>query len=250
MIDYLRAEGYKVSHRAYPLGFLLAMFLCEGLLVSGWVFTNAHGNHFGFSSGAFVLTNMLEVGIYCTIITSDMVFSDQYRSNTLKNEVSFGIPRTRIFLGKLMMECIVAVILCLAVVAFYIGACYLFLPHDPQPDAQSMRLIGYSLLASLPLWLGEQALANMVYFLVKSSAIGSFVIVGIAMGGQLLKILGALVHPCFQLLYSIMLNSPFERICGGEWDWAFLGQTWAVGAAWFLVTTAVGLFVFRKKEIN
>ena len=39
MLDYIRAELYKVTHRRYLYVFMLVMLLCEGLLVAGWAFT-------------------------------------------------------------------------------------------------------------------------------------------------------------------------------------------------------------------
>lgn len=251
MLDYIHAELYKVFHRKYPYGFLLAMFLCEGLLVWGWAFTNARGNDVGFQVGAGIMVNLLNIGLFCTILIGDIVFSEQYKFNTMKNEVSYGVPRARIYLGKLIVQCITALLLCAVVVAFYLGLCWLVLPHDPALDAQVMQMVGYCLLVALPLWLGAQALVNMVYFLIKSTTVASFLVVGIFMGaGEVFKLLGALVHPFFQTLYSIMLTSPFEASANAVGDWAFFGRSAAVGAGWFVAATVIGLLLFRKKEIN
>lgn len=251
MLDYMRAEFYKVSHRKYPYAFLIIMFLCEGLLVWGWAYTNSHGNDVGFYTGAGMITMLLSIGLYCTILTGDMGFSEQYKFNTMKNEVSYGISRGRIFLGKLMVECLVALLLCAVVVAFYLGLCWIFLPHDPAADAQAMELVGYCLLVALPLWLGGQALVNMVFFLVKSSTVASFIVVGVYMGlGEIFKLLGALVHPFFQKLYAVMLTSPFDAAPNAVGDWAFLGRSAAVGLGWFAAATVIGLLLFRRKEIN
>lgn len=251
MVKYMRAEFYKVLHRKYTYGFLVVILLLEAMLVAGWAYTNANGNDVNFSSGASILCLMLGVGLYCTVLTGDMVFSDQYKFNTLKNEVSYGVPRSRIYLGKLAVECLVALVLCAVVIAFYLGMCWVFLPHDPATDGQILQEVGYCLLVSLPLWLGAQALVNLVFFLIKSSTVGSFVVVGIFMGvPPILKLLGMLVHPIFTTIYSGLLTTPFEQTASALNDWAFFGRACAIGAGWFVACTLIGLVLFRNKEIN
>ena len=263
-MPYLRAEIFKVLHRPYTyifllvilageaaLAILLAMFLCEGLLVAGWSFTNANGNDVGFSTGAGMIAMLLQIGLYSTILIGDIVFSEQYKFSTLKNEVSYGVPRGRIYLGKLAVECLTALVLCTLVIAFYLGLCWIFLPHNPAADVQTLRAVGYCLLVSLPLWLGAQGLVNLVFFLIKSSTVGSFVAVGIFMGvAPILQLLGALVHPVFTTLYSVMLTTPMDLAPRMVGDMALLGRAWAVGAGWFIACTLMGLVLFRKREIN
>lgn len=255
MVNYLSAEFYKVFHRKYFYLTILVMLLCEGLLVAGWVYTNANGGNFGFAVGATVFIAMLMVGLYSTILVGDIVFSEQYKFGTIKNEVSYGLSRTRIFLGKLIVQCGMALLMCVLFVAFYLGLCYALLPHDPAADGEAMRAVGYSLLAVLPLWLGAQALVNTVFFLIKSSTVGSFLIVGLFMGaGQVFKLIGilgdSLVNRFFYGLYRVMLSSPFDYLSGSVGDTAFLGQTAAIGGVWFVLAVAVGLLAWKQKEIN
>lgn len=252
MLKYMRAEIYKVLHRRYTYLFLLVVLACEVLLVSGWVFTNARGNDVGFATGAGMLTMMLSVGLYCTVLTGDIVFSDQYKFNTLKNEVSYGISRSRIYMGKLIVSCVTALVLCAVIVAAYVGMCYLTLPHGTAEEvAGTMRLVGYCLLAALPLWLGGQALVNLVYFLVKSNTVAAFLVVGvIAAAPQVFKLLGILVHEAFTAAYNVMLTTPFDIAPNVVGDWGFIGRCFAIGGAWFVACTAAGLVAFRRREIN
>lgn len=194
---------------------------------------------------------MLVIGFYCTILTGDMIFSDQYKFNTLKNEVSFGLPRARIYVGKLIVECLLALALCAVVLAFYLGLCWITLPHNPELDGAAMSAVAYCLQVALPLWLGAQAFLNVLYFLIRSSTICSFIAVGIFMGaGEILKLLGALVHPFFQTLYTCMLTTPLEQAVQGGGDQALFLHACVVGLCWFVFSTAVGLVLFQRKEIN
>ena len=252
MLKYMGAELYKVLHRKYTYIFLVVVLACEALLVSGWVFTNYNGNNFDFAAGAGMLAMMLSAGVYCTILTEDMVFSDQYKFNTLKNEVSYGISRLRIFFGKLLVSCITALVLCVIIVIAYLGMCWLVLPHGAMDQiVNAMEGLGFCLLAALPLWLGAQALVNAIFFLVKSSTVASFLVLGIVMAlPQVLQLLGMLVNPFFLEIYNIMLTAPLDLAPRMLGDWAFIGRCFLIGGGWFLVSTLLGLIAFQKREIN
>lgn len=154
MVNYIRAEFYKVFRRRYTWITLVVLLALEALMVAGWMFTNSHGNHVDFYTGAGMLCVMLALGFYATLLTCDMVFADQYKNGTMKNEVSFGIPRTRIYLGKFLVSLAVSLLFMAVMAAFYLGLCYLALFHDPEADAVAMQMVGYCLLTALPLWVG------------------------------------------------------------------------------------------------
>ncbi len=250
MIKYMRAEFYKVFRRKYTYGFLLVVLLLEALLVAGWAFTNANGNDVGFVTGASMLCMLLGVGVYCTMLTGDMVFSDQYKFNTLKNEVSYGLPRARIYLGKLFVSCVTALVLCAIILCAYLGMCWVVLPHG-EGVAETMSLISYCILTALPLWFGAQALVLMFSFLLKSSTVAAFIFIGVIIAvPEIIKLLAALVNPIFQYVYMVLLTTPLDLAPNNPWDMGLLAQSWAVGAGWFVVTTLVGLLLFRKREIS
>lgn len=251
MGEYIRAEFFKVSRRKYPYFFLLIIVALEALLAGGWAFTNARGNHIDFSTGAGMLPALLSVGLYCALLTGDMVFSDQYKFNTLKNEVSFGLPRPRIYLGKLFVSCITALLLCVVVVAAYLGMCWVLLPHEVSAVGDTFRAVGFCVLTALPLWLGGQAVVILLFFLCKSTTVASFLYVGIiAALPSLFKLLGALVSPVFRHIYEIMLTTPLDTVTGSLGDWGFFARACAIGAGWFLISTILGVLLLRKKEIN
>lgn len=249
MSDYLRAEFFKVTHRAYTYIFLALMLAGASLMVGGWVFTNAHGNHIDFASGASMLLFILPMGLYCTLLVGDMVFSDQFRHNTLKNEVSFGLPRGRIYLGKLIVSCVTAVCLCAVLMIYYLGLCRLALPGG-ENDLEALKAVGFCLLCALPLWLGGQALMTALYFLLKSSTVAAIAGVVIFLAApQVWYVLACLVSDVFWALHGVMLSTPFDQMSGAV-DPAFLGKTAAIGAGWFIAATVIGLIGFRRREIN
>ena len=255
MLNYLNGELYKVFRRSYTwitLGVVLAL---EALLVAGWAFTNANGNTVDFYTGAGMLTMMLSVGFYATLFTGDMVFAGQYKFGTMKNEVSFGIPRSRIYQGKLLAETILALLACVVMLGFYLALCWIFLLHNPETDAAVFPILRYCLTAALPLWLGCQALSCLCFFLFKSDIAATFACVGVV-----------IVVPTALDLFSLLFEGPVGTVLRqiyNLWPTTLLGQAskvvgdpsllltaLAVGAVWLVGFTALGLWRFSRREIH
>ena len=256
MINYIRAELYKVFRRKYTWITLAVTLLLETLLASGWVYTNINGNHVDFYTGAGMLCVMLVVGFYALMITCDMVFADQYKQGTLKNEVAFGLPRGRIYLGKFVAGLMVSLLFMLVMLGYYLGLCYLALYRDPELDIVGIRMVGYCLATALPLWIGVLACVCAFRFLVKSELVASIAAVSIfALSTPVLEICLALFSatPAGTVLQFVHSYMPIVMVTNAPsivGDWICCGQAWIVGAIWLVGFTAIGLANFRRKEIR
>ena len=105
------------------------------------------------SVGLTVLLYLLPFGYYATAVTGDIVFSEQYKHNTLKNEVAYGLPRLRIYFGKLLASTLLALAACAVLVLWYGLLCGVLLPGDGAM-LNAWRTVGFGLLTALPVWLG------------------------------------------------------------------------------------------------
>lgn len=270
MLNYIRAEIYKLLRRPYTyitLGILLAL---EGLFASMFVFHNSHSLPTLFGGAIIELVEMGTIGFCVCLLTGDIVFAGQYKNSTLKNEVSFGISRTQIYLGKLIAQTLLSIVYLVIMMGFFIGLCAIVLPHGADTvltirdvvfpaeltgDAGALTIVGYFLAVGLPLWIGAQAAVCMCQFLVAGEMAGSFLYVGIVFvletivelvgllaGGGVGKLL-LTIHPYFP---RTMLDGA-KAVVG---DPVYLGQAWIVGAFWMVVCTAIGLYGFHRKEIK
>ncbi len=256
MMNYMRAEFYKVFHRKYTWITLVVVLALEALLVSGYLFINGHGGFETFYSGAAMLCVMLSIGFYAAMIICDMVFASQYKSSTLKNEVAFGIPRHRIYLGKFLTSLVLSLLFLVVMTGFYLALCWLTLYRDPERDAYIMQVVGYCLATALPLWIGVLACTNACLFLIRSELAASIVAVCVfVMIPPVLEVCGALfiatpAYPVFQFLHRYMPTVMVDTAYTIAGDWAYCGQAWIVGAIWLAVFTALGISGFRKREIQ
>lgn len=262
MVKYLNAEIYKATHRKYTYAFLavilgLAAFMMFLLRVEGFGSSNDGEaiiiQRVTVADMLSVLSMMLSVGLYLLMLAADIVFSEQYKYNTLKNEVSFGLPRVRIYLGKLLASALTAAVLCALLVAGYLLLAFLMFPAGEELG-ESLRTFGSCLLMSISLWLGGLGFFTMLQFLLKGSTAASMVyVLLIAIFGsgflELMEVFIPALEPVSRLVQFISLNTPFSFLnkYGPE---AMMGYAWALGMAWLGLSTVVGLLGFRKKEIN
>ena len=255
MLNYIRAEIYKLLRRKYTYIALGVMLLLEALLVGGFVFTNAGGGHTGFWDGFLLVAGMGAVGFCACMITGDVVFAGQYKNATLKNEVSFGLSRTRIYLGKFIVQTLLSIVYMVVMIVFYVGSCWLFLYQDPESDLRALQIIGYFLAVGLPLWIGGQAVACMCQFLLNGEMAASFAYVGIVFVlDGVLDILSMMNYGSRmgEVLATVKVYLPrpmLDMAVSVVGDWTFLGEAWLVGLFWVAVCTAIGLSGFYKNSI-
>lgn len=269
MVNSIRAELYKLTHRAYFYGFNLCCAAFALLVVGCLCYIKfAAAPSAELVNFPFALTPLylgMPLGLYLVIIGGDAVFSEQYKYNTLKNEVSYGLSRARIYLSRLVVSLLLMAVVFVVTMGVYLLASLVLLgiPSDAvaldsfgMNAAQSVQMVmgmlGFYVLASLPLWLGALALAMALYFLIRSSNIAglSFFAVMLAVPA-ILDNLGKYVNPVFHGLYHLTLDYMSGLVISAETlDWALMGRCWIIGLAWAVIATAAGLFFFSRREIN
>ena len=189
------------------------------------------------------------------LLLSALVCSDMGRSGTLKNELSAGLPRSRIYLGKLLSALIVALIALALVVGLCLAAGGLLFRHsDPAQDRAALAVVGYCLAAALPLWVGGLGLAQMLFFLVPSpGAAESLYFVWFVFLDWMASLItwnaqGPLAQAA-AALQSLLLSWTFGQL-EGVLTRELLAHSWLVGLGWLAVTSSVGVLVFRRRELR
>lgn len=260
MLNYIQAEFYKLLHRKYTyiaLGIFLAL---EGLLIAGFAFHNSHSYSTPFGGAVTMIVDLGVIGFCTCLLTGDIVFAGQYKNSTLKNEVSFGLSRARIYLGKLITQTLLSIVYLVVMMAFFIGLCAVVLPMESEAagfySAQdALTIVGYFLAVGLPLWIGGQAACCMCLFLIHGDMAASFAYVGLVLAlDNVLELMGLLIRGQMgNLLLAVCKYFPRPMLEGAKavvGDPVYLGQAWIVGSFWVIVCTAIGLYGFHRKEIK
>ena len=107
MVNSIRAEIYKLTRRSYSY-ILLLCCAAFALLVAGLMCYIKYSaapdvELVNFPLAINMLSMGMPIGLYLVAVGGDAVFSEQYKYNTLKNEVSYGLPRVRVYLSRLVV---------------------------------------------------------------------------------------------------------------------------------------------------
>lgn len=258
MLNYIRAEFYKLLRRKYTYITLGVMLVLESLLAAGFTFQNSHSFATPFGEAVVMIATLGSVGLCISLLTGDIVFAGQYKNSTLKNEVSFGLSRTRIYLGKFIVQTILSLLYLVIMLGYYVALCAIVLPHNLEnfpTDAEGLIIVGYFLAVSIPLWIGAQAAACMCQFLINGDTASSFAYMGLVFVLEVfIELMGCLVDgQVGKALLEISEHFP-DRLMNGAGcvvgDWSYLGKAWFVGLFWMAACTAAGLWGFHRKELK
>ena len=267
MLNYIRAELYKVTHRLYTWIMLGLIFLGEGLMFIIW-FDNRE--YMTFYQAVSVVGMMMVLGFFATIFTCDIVFAGQHQNGTLKNEVSFGLSRAKIYFGKFIAMTILSVLTMVIALGVYTGVCRIMLSNGDGGALAALELIGLAVLAEFPVWLGCQAIICAASFLLNSAIVANVTALGIVIGSHfiiqffsLFIRADSLVAQLLEKIYHWLPYEPLFAIYPGvanlqtgptpailEIDWIGIRNCWIIGGFWLIFATAAGLYFFRKKEIK
>ena len=151
MLNYIKAELWKVLHRRGVYVLLALLLLCTALFFMRY-------SYGGFSSLAKGISVTMVVGMLAAPLLVQLV--DGGTADTLKNELSFGLRRGTVYWGKLCAALLLGLAFCLVLVGGSLAGGWLFLPRgEPEEALEGLALVGFCLAGALPIWCGMFACA-------------------------------------------------------------------------------------------
>ena len=249
MLNYIKAELYRATHHR-------AVYLVSGILLAlALAFASLWVGPFTFPDMVALLSATMPVGLFMAAVMDMVVVSGVHRTGTLKNEVEFGIPRSRIYLGKLIAAFLLAVMLCALVMGSFLGLGRLLTaPGTPEETRVVLAVLGYVAAASFPLWLGALGVTHALFLALKNEVVAAcltayLLLLGEPMTAILTMINAEAIAAPARAARSVLLTSPFFQY-NGTLSWGLLARCWAIGLGWLLAGTAAGLWAFRRAEVK
>ncbi len=259
MTNYIQSEFYRLLRSK---GSYLFIMICSALLISANVILAVVGhmetgfpyNNTGFSLSLFY-SDLVMVFILCVSVAS-IVFGNEYTNHTMKNSISYGISRGRIYFGKLIAEIVYAVIAFVSITGLYIGSAYLLLEHSSTND---LELLINACFVALPLLLFALATTNCFLFIIESTGGAITAIMGVLIAFPLVSNFLGMKFELFRKLGNILpwnlmnnMNFDFETkqmILPWEGRTGYINY-WLYGILWTVLFVLIGFLAFRKKEIK
>lgn len=248
MLNYISAELYKVRHRTYTYVLLIVLLLGEVLFA--WLFGYTLGDYADYVK---LLSKTLVAGLFFVIPLSELVFSEQFKFKTLQNEILFGIPRTRIYVGKLCATILMSFAYLAVVLVFYLGLGWLCASHpDPAGARGALVLLANALIAAIPLWLGALGLVQLLYVLIKNEMTAATVFgVALLIGPSVFQFISLLelgmLSDLAGCIYALLPLATVWRT-PGILGFDLMLQTWLLGLGCLAITTGLGVIMLIKRE--
>ena len=255
MLNYIGAECYKLCRKKSLFIGMAVLLVLESLVFLPML----SGEEVGRGLAYLFLLMMLPIGLLVAPVFASLTVDDQYRNGTLKNEIIFGIPRSRVYLGKLAAAILVGTAAAAVTVGWSLLLCQLCCTPEGTLELPLTQVL-FHVACTLPLWIGALSFSFLLLMLLRSASgamaltylicvFGTPVaLVGCGEDSSLaLRLFDTLFYAApFRALYADQSGLRFWNLSGGL-TWL---SCWGLGLGWVVVTSAIGLAVFRRREIR
>lgn len=243
MLNLIRADLYKSFHRAY-LFVMMAAMSAVAIFVDGVL---AYG-HSPLQGAIGLVPMLLMYPLFLIAMFADITTAEENKEHTLKNTIAYGVSRSRLFLAKnvstVLTACSVAFV---TIAAYLIGAFLLLRPTQQELVpilVDTMQRVGTAFL----IYIAAAVLATLLAAVIRRNTLFTFAYFGILLAPSLLLKLLSLTNPVFgkiNRLTLFMQSQIIQSAPQGE-----LVQSVWLSLGYIVVFLAVGLFLFRRQEIN
>jgi ABC-2 type transport system permease protein len=248
MLNYIKAELYRNFNRAHLWvysGVIAAMALALNILVKignapnmdlSWLFE--------------MMTQMLILPIFLVATFIDITTAEESKNLTLKNAVSFGVPRSKIALSKVIVTVILSFVSAFIIftVFFGSGAVLFGIGEGSMPVIRDASI---KILAALPLWIGAISVGTFIALVISNSTTAAFVYAGVfTVISGVVNLLIMLVSEKFSYVSKILITTQLANLKEPNLGNSTLMTAVGIGIAYTLLFTILSMLYIKKKEIK
>lgn len=259
MINYIRSEVYRNLRNKGSYLFILGasafvVFLNIVLCIfakNDIAFPYAT-TKYAFSS---LYCNLQLIMIMCVSVVS-IIFGQEYKNQTLKNTISFGISRASIYFGKFLINIIFSFITAICVISTFVISAYILLENS---GVIYLTTLINSVVAGIPLILFSLVVAHCFYFIIEKeiNVVGSWAGIVIiiptllAMIGRRSDISRAIAsYMPWNIVGDIKFNEVTNTLALGWTTPQAIAKSIVVGVIGCVIFYTIGLEVFKRKELK
>ena len=260
MLNYLSAELYKLRHKKSLFIGMAVLLGLESLLFTPnlWMEDTPTADAL-----ALFLDTLLPLGLFLAPVFAVLVFDDQYGQGTMKNEVVFGVPKSRIYLGKLLTGMVTGTLAAAVAVGWYLLLCVL--TAGPLGTQTPWGLMLLDMVGAWLTWLAAFSFAIFLLFSMRSTTGAMILAYLVAFVGTPVGIVGVgeSAAPWIKLMVNLFYSAPYQRFWlwgkgtvpllpgyAQSIDWTPLNHALVVCVVWVGGCTALGLLRLRRREIK
>lgn len=259
MLNYIKSEFYRnintKGNYIFLFGFMA--FACFLNIVLGTFANNDINFRYGSTNFSFssFYTSMSAIMIICLLLVS-LIYGQEFKYNTLKNSVSYGISRSQIYFSKFLVEVVICTINLILISFAYIISAYIMLEDS---GIVHLNYLIRAIVACIPLFLVSVMVAHCLYFILENEiSVGvSWVIIMIVIP-KILSMLGRKIvvfdkiASCMPVnimnTYTYQKGSISVFMSWNNQD-VFI-KCFIVGIVGTIIFYTLGLILFKKRDIK
>lgn len=248
MLNYIKAELYRNFNRAFfwtYSGVIAALALMMNIAMKG-----SNGPNVDLSFLFNMLTQMLILPVFLVAAFIDITTGEEQKNLTLKNAVAFGVPRSKIALSKVIVTVILSFIAAFIIFTIFLGSgAVLFGVKGgtlPAIGDASLRI-----LTALPLWIGAISVGTFIALFFNNNTAAAFVYAGVfTLISPIVNLLTMLVSSKFSYISKILITAHLSNLKQPNLGSSSLISSAALGIAYTILFTALGMLYIKRKEIK
>lgn len=253
MRNYLKAELFRNFHRMYLWGYIACVVGC-GLL--GCIAVKYINIKYGAD---FTVEHLLAFGInsipayaYLMMIFTDLAMGEEIKNNTIKNIVSSGLTRGKIYVCKIIESIVLMVFSTVVIFSVITLIGYIMLGSSGSTVFMNglQDCISRGCIAML-LWSGAIAIGVVLLVVLRNGTTAMCVYVAMIMFvGHLLSLLGHYINPIFAEMKKYLITTQLHKV--SEVPQLSMGVTSvaiSVGILFTVIMTILGNEILKRKDI-
>lgn len=253
MRNYLKAELFRNFNRIYLWGIIGAIMVCSILGCCGLRYINGISDqNLTLEVVILIGINMISAYTYLMGLFTDLSIGEEFKNNTIKNIMSSGMSRSKIYVCKIIESMILMIICSVTVLVSTVIIGYFILGINSSESfikvLQTCLMRGSS--ATL-LWTGSIAFSGVLVIITGSGTIASLVYVGTFMTLEnILMILGTYINPIFSTIKEYLISAQLGKLTvESNVSVEVLVTTGCIGLAYTVILTILGIKLLNKRDI-
>lgn len=243
MFKLIKADLYKSFNRVYLYVFMAVM---AGLAILYNIILSANGasreNSFGSS------LYLLLFPLYLLASFADIVTAEENKEHTLKNTISYGISRSKLFITKNISGIIIAFFVAAVTMIAFLASGYIFLTPGAGFTSEFLSDYLIRIAIAMLIYIAGINLSTLLAILVKRNSLFSLSYIGFLMFTPLVFKLLSLINPIFEKGEFAMLSTQIQFIASSKPE-EFMTTVW-IALAHIILLNIIGLIFFKRQEIN
>lgn len=256
MFQYIARDLKTALHRKHTYVYVIGIFvLCLVCNIAVVAFRTIYGTN----EGTYAY-NIIEYATWCFIIPyyscifiADLGFGKTYPNPQIKDKVTKNMSRGAIYLSKLIVELVLAVLFMAIAVLALLGITTLFQFRDGTISAYSIKDFLSKMVVAIPLWFAGVSFGNMFLFIFenkKKAYIGFFLLTLVIPRIIMFFAAEPFSVSFFRFIRTYLISQNFSLLPYPADPARNVTLIVLSGIAYAIISSVIGIVYYKKKQVK